>query len=764
MQEGLNHFEANNLGGMLPDGEGGKGKRGGGNLLHDPSHKKDFDQVRDWWIQARTRLSSARYEMALDDDFYDGLQWREQDLLVLEERGQPALVFNQIKPVIDWIIGTEKRTRFDWNVLPREDSDRTAAEAKTKLLKYTDDVNHAQMARSRAFADAVRVGLGWLEAGIRNDPTDEPLYSRSESWRNMWWDDLSEELDYSDARYVFRSRWVDLDIAQAMFPDNKGELAAAARTHDLFGGTDEDGDGFQLYYQTDAQGRPVEVRSYTEDASYAVTNRRSRVRLVECWYRKPVPRKVVHMFDRKHRDYARMHGMPLRSNEDQAAAKPLVEEGLAGVYDAIKLEVWCMMFCDGHLLQNSPSPYRHDRFPFIPVWAFRRKRDGAPYGVIRNQRDPQEDLNKRRSKALHILNSKLVVAEEDAVEDIDEAREEVDSPDGWVTVRRNKLFEIHQDTAVAREHLMMEERDVGYVREMGGVTTENLGHETNASSGKAIKARQDEGHVVTTELYDNKFFALQLQGEVHLSLAEQYYTAEKVIRLLNPKGKPEFHVINQVFDDQVDPQTEKPLVENDITATKADFVVDLADYRESYRQAQFDVLMEMLLQMMQMGAGNVAMAMLDLVIDMWDGPNKDVIVARIRKETGQTDPAQEGTPEAEAAEQAKQQAEDEAAQLAKRMQEAEVDLAEQKARDARAAAALKRQQAASQAIQMLAGAAEVGQTLLVTPQVAAMIDELQTWVDESVDPDKGQPPPDQVPQQQPPQGAMMPPAEAAPLA
>ena len=329
MQEGLNHFEANNLGGMLPDGEGGKGKRGGGNLLHDPSHKKDFDQVRDWWIQARTRLSSARYEMALDDDFYDGLQWREQDLLVLEERGQPALVFNQIKPVIDWIIGTEKRTRFDWNVLPREDSDRTAAEAKTKLLKYTDDVNHAQMARSRAFADAVRVGLGWLEAGIRNDPTDEPLYSRSESWRNMWWDDLSEELDYSDARYVFRSRWVDLDIAQAMFPDNKGELAAAARTHDLFGGTDEDGDGFQLYYQTDAQGRPVEVRSYTEDASYAVTNRRSRVRLVECWYRKPVPRKVVHMFDRKHRDYARMHGMPLRSNEDQAAAKPLVEEGLA---------------------------------------------------------------------------------------------------------------------------------------------------------------------------------------------------------------------------------------------------------------------------------------------------------------------------------------------------------------------------------------------------------------------------------------------------
>ena len=189
-----------------------------GNPLDSPESIARFEQIEDWWYQARQAQSMARYEQALDQDFYDGLQWADEDRLEVMDRGQSACVFNLIKSSIDWVTGTEKRTRVDFKVYPRNAEDVKPAETKTKLLKYLSDVNKTGFSRSRAFADAVKVGVGWLEDGIRCDPTDEPLFSRSEDWRNMWYDHLSREPDLSDARYLFRSKWVDLDVAVTMFP------------------------------------------------------------------------------------------------------------------------------------------------------------------------------------------------------------------------------------------------------------------------------------------------------------------------------------------------------------------------------------------------------------------------------------------------------------------------------------------------------------------------------------------------------------------
>ncbi len=50
-------------------------------------------------------------------------------------------MFNEVKPTIDWIIGTERRTRVDYKILPREKDDEALAEIKTKLMKYVSDAN-----------------------------------------------------------------------------------------------------------------------------------------------------------------------------------------------------------------------------------------------------------------------------------------------------------------------------------------------------------------------------------------------------------------------------------------------------------------------------------------------------------------------------------------------------------------------------------------------------------------------------------------------
>ena len=61
----------------------------------------------------------------------------------------------------------------------------------------------------------------------------------------------------------------------------------------------------------------------------------------------------------------------------------------------------------------------------------------------------QDEINKRRSKALHLLSVRQVIAEQGAVPDVDKARREVAKPDGYVEVMPGLKFEIEQTADLA---------------------------------------------------------------------------------------------------------------------------------------------------------------------------------------------------------------------------------------------------------------------------------------------------------------------------
>ena len=85
-----------------------------------PAHNLDGDEARaelnkllSWFYAERDRQAENRLQMAIDADFYDNIQWRDEDAAILRERGQMPLVYNEIAPMLDWVIGTERRTRVD---------------------------------------------------------------------------------------------------------------------------------------------------------------------------------------------------------------------------------------------------------------------------------------------------------------------------------------------------------------------------------------------------------------------------------------------------------------------------------------------------------------------------------------------------------------------------------------------------------------------------------------------------------------------------
>lgn len=632
--------------------------------LDTPEAKERLRTLEDWWYQARQAQAENRYEQALDQDFYDGLQWRDDEKLALLDRMQSPLVFNRIKPSVDWILGTEKRTRVESKVHPRGEEDLPLAEVKTKLLKYIGDVNKLGFARSRAFADAVIVGIGWLEDAIRKDSTEEILFSRTETWRNMWYDHLSVERDLSDARYLFRSKWVDLDVAVTMFPESGQSIRAASQAHDLWGSDDDE--FYWLTNRLDQSGRQYTQQSYFDDA-FNANNRRQRVRLIEAWYRVPTAVQIM-------RGTPQIEGLVYNPRDPFHSA--LVDQEYASLFDATRMLVRCAMFIggsltgDGTLLQDIPSPYRHNRFPFTPIWCYRRGRDNAPYGVVRNLRDPQEDLNKRRSKALFILSTNRLVANKNAFDDWDEVAEEVAKPNMILKKTPGTEVIFDRETALVEEHVMMERDDAQYIQDVSGVTDENMGRQTNAVSGTAIQARQNQGTLVTAEMFDNLRYAIQLQGEKQLSLVEQFYDQAKKIRIIGGRGHVEFITINQPLLDEYG----RPVIENDITASQADFIVDTMDFRESVRMAMFEQLMNLCGQL----PPEITIQVLDLVVELSDIPDKDEIVKRIRKINGQMDPDAADDPEAQAELRARQIEEQRQADM--QDQAVQLTLAEQEAK------------------------------------------------------------------------------------
>lgn len=607
--------------------------------LESNKNLKLLHKIRDWYEQEWQRQAANRYQMALDEDYYDSMQWTEEDAAELIDRGQAPLVFNEIKPTIDWVIGTERRTRIDYKVLSRKgDKEATQdAENKTQLLKYLSDTNKVPFQRSMAFENAIKAGVGWLEVGIRGDETDELAYTRSENWRNMVYDSNSVEYDGSDMRYLFRIRWTDTDIAQAYFPERAELLESATKSGSALVSDDE-----EFYYmgaRVTSPGHDYQSgtvgKYHPLDSAANVLNNRERVKLIECWYKTPV-------LNRRFKN-GELEDVQFDSkNPEHIQAL----KGGYSLYDRVTLEIRCAIFCDAGLLFDGKSPYDHGRLPFVPVWCYRRKRDNAPYGMIRTLRDPQDDLNKRASKALFILSTNRVIAEEGAVEDWDELRREVSRPDSIIVKKAGKQLEISRDVQLAEEHLTLMDRDTQHIRNSSGVTAENLGRETNANSGKAITARQEQGGVVTTAPFDNLRYAQQLAGEMELSNIEQFYTAEKVVRVLGERKGAKYIELNQVQDDGS--------VLNDITKYQADYVISEQDYRSSLRQAMFESMFDIVGRLAQMNP-MVALNLLDLVVEMADLPNKDELVQRIREMNGQKDPAEEETPEQKAeGDQAKQ--------------------------------------------------------------------------------------------------------------
>lgn len=649
------------------------------------TREERHEQRIGWFYAEAARQAENRRLMARDEAYYDCHQWSPEDAAVLKGRGQTPVVYNEIAPTIDFLIGTERRSRVDFVVVAEDAGDEAAEDAivKTKVLKYLDDVNMAPFERSYAANDCFKAGLGVLEVGLRGDKTGTPVFVGSESWRNFLFDSRAKR-DQSDARYNFRVKEVDLDVALAMFPDHADELRTAAISGD-------DSNGFLSSSGINGVLAGLDSFSYVGIDTYNGATRapvewfntRSRVTIIECWSREPVRRRLQ-----------------------------------GGLGDPVEFRVRVSLMIESCTLVEEWSPFKHDRFPFVLLWAY-RDANGMPYGPARRLIGPQDGLNRRMARTLFEASFNQTDVEKGAVDrsvmNEEELLKELNDPNGmpmWAdgAISGGKVRQ-RNNPGAAQYQFMLAQADRAALRDLSGVNNENRGLDSSATSRVAMDAKAERGSVQTAELFDNLLMARQIEGELTLSTCEQFMVRPMTIRVAGESGAAQRNMvaINQ-------PQADGSFL-NDMSARRSHFVVGEQAWKQSYAEAAFNSLMQVMTQLAS-AAPQVVISLLDIVFDMHPNlPRKKAVLERIRSVNGQADPEGKLTPEQQAERQ--KQAQMAQAQFELQMAQLKADVDEVRAKGQKLSV-----EAVGKRVEALYQAAQAAQVLAMTPAVTPIADQI----------------------------------------
>lgn len=215
--------------------------------------------------------------------------------------------------------------------------------------------------------------------------------------------------------------------------------------------------------------------------------------------------------------------------------------------------------------------------------------DGDRYGFVRQLKSAQDEYNSRRSKGLHELNTRRIVAETGAFDDIEVARREAARPDGIVI--KNKGFEAaFDDTArianIEGQFKFMEHAATEI--ENFGPNPAILGQGVENKSGRAIQLLQQAG---VSELgpYILAYRGWKIRAYRALfNAVQKHWTAERWIRVTDDNDLAQFIQLNGIG---IDPNTGQPTIINAIGSLDVDIILDESQDSINMQADAYDTLM-----------------------------------------------------------------------------------------------------------------------------------------------------------------------------
>jgi hypothetical protein len=500
------------------------------------------------WLDEIEQQPPWRSKADKEMDYLDGNQLDAEVLRKQQELGISPALEPIIGPTMEIVFGLEAKTRTDWKVISdaADESADEVAEALNYKLNQAERKSKADDACGDAYKTQASVGIGWVEVSKEKDPFKFPYRCRVVHRNEIWWDFLSVEKDLSDARYLIRRRWVDVDQVALMFPAKSEMLRMVGKG---WQGIDIEGMAF-----TDGGQSTGLAMSWNDERGWSVEEQQwrdpliGRLCLYEVWYRVWDRALVMRMPDGRVIEFD-------RKNDLHIAA---ITIGKAKLIEAVVSNVRLAWFCGPHRLHDGPSPFKHNHYPYVPFWGAREDRTNVPYGRIRGMMYLQDEINARSSKMQWLLTAKTTIRTDGAVKYSDQDFQQMAArPDADFILDREHMqlagsrFEIKSDYELNAQQYQRLQDAREAVGRSSGISDAYRGEAKDNQSGVALQTLVEQSAQGLAKINSNFAMSRAMVGELLLSLIiEDTQAEERVVIEGDSIKEDKIITLNQPFVDE----------------------------------------------------------------------------------------------------------------------------------------------------------------------------------------------------------------------
>lgn len=555
--------------------------------------KKMFDDSR----QA-TNVQQARRLANACRDYYDGEQLSSAQRAILKLRKQPDVVINRTRRAIDGTLGVVEQGKTDPRAYMRNPPELKPPQATSAPPMGMQpgmghnggppmqgqpapppdlDAGDVASMTLRYVADRNRFQTTKLDvleylliegtAGAITEFKDGEIAVTLISFDEYFYDPRARKADLSDKRYDGIAKWMYADDLAAIYPEAKDDIENAITHGDAGLAPDESW-----------EDKPDSVTTPWVD------QKQRRVMAVDMYYRE------------------------------------------SGTWNRA-------VFHAGGVLEAGPSVYLDDKQrPRNPIegQSIYIDRKLVRYGLVKDMIDIQDEINSRRSKAIHEISLRQIQQDDPNAPpiDVDEARAEAARPDGvlppgWKIVPRQDI--------VANSIEMLQEAKNELERLAPNPAL--LGRQGASASGRADQFRAQAG---MTELsrplgrftsWEHRIYANQIWP-----CARQFFTDPMWVRVTDDDGAAQFVKINEpapidpmTGQPALDPKTGQPAIKNHVAQMDVDIVVDSVPDTATLEQ---EIWSDMVKLAETYGPQAVPF---DVVIEMSPLPEKQRIIKKLKQ-------------------------------------------------------------------------------------------------------------------------------------
>ena len=425
-------------------------------------------------------------------EYFHNRQYTQQQLSILENRGQPKETFNIIKLFTRMLLGYYSTVINSIRVKPKQYEDIPTANVLNDVIHYIINENKFDKRADNIKLDGMLSGLMVAYLNVVKTPVKDifhrDTYDINISYvpsREVILDPMSVRPDYKDARFIHRFKWISKETFIKLFGKEKLNEVDANQDFLNIDYSDE-------MYRFEESSLYMFNGRFVVDESYLIVH------------------SVVENEEGELIEYLWCGDTVLHKTN-------LTELGLPNPYVVVRVS------------DSDKAEY---------------------YGIFKEILETQKAINQALVRIQLLVNTNKVLVERDAVENLAEfkrAYERVNSIVPVLDLNGIKVENLNPDI-VNQYNIINSAFD--RIQKILGINDSFLGMAYASDSGRKVKLQQNQTIMALRYLTRRIELFYELLGENLVTLIKKYYTAYRVLRIADEVDGEKWIEINRPLTDQ----------------------------------------------------------------------------------------------------------------------------------------------------------------------------------------------------------------------